>query len=256
MRVISNISYSDIGHPAQMLDLWLPENKEFSIFIFFHGGGLEHGSKEEKYIQELVNKGVAVVSANYRMYPSAVFPEFIRDAAAAVAWTYQNIQNYGKCSKFFVGGSSAGGYISQMLCFDKSYLAPYGINPANIDGFIHDAGQPTVHFNVLRERGIDSRRIIVDEAAPLYFVGKEHEYAPMLFVVSDNDMENRYEQTMLMISTLKHFGYDQNKIELKVMQGTHCSYYNWSYENGDNAFVTIINDYISRKSISGEDNKK
>lgn len=248
MRVFKDISYCDIGHSRQVLDLHLPDREEFSVFIYFHGGGIEAGSKEQKFIEALVNKGVAVVAANYRMYPSAVFPEFVRDAAAAVAWTYKHINEYGKCSKFFVGGSSAGGYLSMMLCFNKAYLAPYKIDPAQIDGFIHDAGQPTTHFNVLRERGMDSRRVIIDEAAPLYYIGQDPEYAPMLFIVSDNDMANRYEQTMLVISTLKHFRYDQSKIELKVMNGTHCHYVNKQDEHGNFIFADIICDYIRSRS--------
>lgn len=51
---------------------------------------------------------------------------------------------------YFHGGSSAGGYISQMLCFDKTWLSKHGIKATDISGFIHDAGQPTCHFNVLR----------------------------------------------------------------------------------------------------------
>ena len=46
----------------------------------------------------------------------------------------------------------------------------------------------------------------------------------MLFIVFTNDLENRYEQTMLMLRTLKHFNYDESKIELKVMDGKHCEY--------------------------------
>ena len=179
------------------------------------------------------------------MYPTAVYPEFIRDAAAAVAWTYKNIGTYGNCKKFYVGGSSAGGYLSMMLCFDKSYLAPYNIDPAGIDSFIHDAGQPTVHFNVLRERGIDSRRVIIDESAPLYYIGREKEYAPMLFIISDNDMENRYEQTMLVLSTLKHFQYDESKIALKVMHGKHCQYCHENDQDSNNILGTIVYNYIS-----------
>ena len=45
-------------------------------------------------------------------------------------------------------------------------------------GFIHDAGQPTSHFNVLKELGKDSKRIIVDETAPMYFVGMDETYSP------------------------------------------------------------------------------
>ncbi len=135
MRVFKDISYCDIGHPKQVLDLYLPDQEEFSVFIYFHGGGIETGSKEQKFTQTLVDRGIAVVSANYRMYPSAVFPEFVRDAAAAVAWTYKHMKEYGKCNKFFVGGSSAGGYLSMMLCFNKAFLAPYKIDPSQIDGF-------------------------------------------------------------------------------------------------------------------------
>lgn len=65
-----------------------------------------------------------------------------------------------------MGGSSAGGYLSMMLCFDKKYYEAVGVSPSDISGCVHDAGQPTVHFKVLKERGIDSRRIIIDESAP------------------------------------------------------------------------------------------
>ena len=64
-----------------------------------------------------------------------------------------------------------------MLCFDERYLKEVGILPTEIAGYIHDAGQPTAHFNVLKELGQDSRRLIVDETAPLYFVGLKEKYA-------------------------------------------------------------------------------
>lgn len=111
-----------------------------------------------------------------------------------------------------------------MICFDKKWLAPYKINPTDIAGYIHDAGQPTAHFNVLRERGIDSRRVIIDETSSIYYVGMEESYSPMMFVVSTNDMENRYEQNVLIYSTMKHFGYDMSKVYFKYLEGTHCNY--------------------------------
>ena len=86
-----------------------------------------------------------------------------------------------------------------MLCFDTSYLRGAGVNPASIRGYVHNAGQPTTHFRVLKERNLDGRRLIVDDAAPLYYVGLEKEYTPMLFIAADNDMENRLEQTSLLL---------------------------------------------------------
>ncbi len=247
MNIIKNVYYCDVKHGNQTLDVYIPESKEFSVFVFFHGGGLESGDKEDVEIvaRYLLEKNIAVVSVNYRMYPTAVYPEFIRDAAAAVAWTYRNINHYGKCDKFYVGGSSAGAYLSMMLCFDERYLMPYGISPNTINGYIHNAGQPTCHFNILRERNMDSRRVVIDESAPLFYVGTSESYAPMLFIVSDNDMENRYEQIMLMVSTMKHFGYEESKICLKVVHGGHCEHDFMQDEVGKSVFGKMIFDFIT-----------
>ena len=66
----------------------------------------------------------------------------------------------------------------------------------------------------------------------------------MLFIVSDNDMQNRYEQTELMISTLRHFEYDMSKISLRVMHGKHCRYDKEPADDGNTVFSHIAADYI------------
>lgn len=246
MKKIKNIFYGDISPETQLLDIYLPEAEHFPVYLHIHGGGIESRDKSdvEFLVQYLTDRGVAVVGIDYRMYPSASYPEFIHDAARAVAWTVKNIEQYGICEGVYVGGSSAGGYLSMMLCFDKQWLAPYGIDPADLAGYVHNAGQPTAHFNVLRERGIDSRRVIIDKTAPIYHIGTAKEYAPMLFLVSDNDMENRYEQTMLTISTLRHFRYDMSKVHLEVLHGIHCEHDFINDENGDNVLATLIYKFI------------
>ncbi len=243
MKLIKDICYGKYDFGRRKLDIYLPDEKEFPVFIYFHGGGIEAGDKDiaEVMATELANSGIAVVSANYSLYPDAVYPDFIRDAAAAVAWTKKHINEYGKCEKFYVGGSSAGGYLSMMLCFDKKYLAPHKLTPMDIDGFVHDAGQPTAHFNVLRERGIDSRRVIIDESAPLYHIGTANEYPHMIFVVSDDDMKGRLAQTELLVETLRHFDYDESKFEMKLMHGTHCH-----YVRQPGVFSRIVAEFIAK----------
>lgn len=244
MKTITDIPYNDKG---PCLDLVLPEGNTFdAVFIYFHGGGLEAGSKNPSavFISHLVQRNIAVATANYRMYPDAKFPDFIEDAADAVAWVFQHIGEYGHCDKIFAGGSSAGGYLSMMLCFDPRYLGAHGILPDDIAGYVHDAGQPTAHFNVLKERGLDSRRVIVDETAPLYFVGLAESYSPMLVIYSDNDMVNRPEQTQVLLTTLRHFGYDQSKISVIVKNGKHCAYVGRLDENGESEFAKMIAPFI------------
>ena len=244
MRSMLNICYNE--NTQQCLDVHLPACDEFPVFLYIHGGGIKSGDKADQTVlfDYMTSHGTAVVSINYRMYPTAKYPDFLEDAADAVAWVFENIGNYGKINGIYVGGSSAGGYISQMLCFDKRWLAKHGMKPTDIAGFVLDAGQPTCHFNVLRERGIDHRRVIVDDSAPLYHVGVDVQYAPMYIIVSDRDMENRYEQTMLLVSTLKHFGHSE-KVQLKVMNGTHCAYVDAVDENGDSVFGKLVVAFIN-----------
>ena len=236
--------FKDISYGNEKLDLYLPENKDFDLFVYFHGGGLERGDKANRphIFEYLAACGVAVASVEYRKYPDAKYPDFIEDAAQSVAWLKKNISAYGNCKRIFVGGSSAGGYLSMMLCFDNRWLGEYGIDPMEIDGFIHDAGQPTKHYKVLKHQGIDNRRVIVDETAPLYHVGLAEKYPPMLFIVSDNDMENRLEQTQLMISTLRHFGHEAF---LKICHGKHVQYVKDIDEDGISPFAKMVLEFIS-----------
>ena len=247
MRKIEDIAYG--LHPDQKLDLYLPEQEEFSTFIYFHGGGFEpvrdktYGSVLAEYLAE---HGIATVCVEYRRYPEAVYPEYIRDCATTVSWTLKHIGEYGKSRKLYVGGSSAGGYASMMLCFDKRWYAPHKISGDAIAGYFHDAGQPTTHFNILRERGQNTKKVVIDDAAPLYHIGDLPEYPPMHFVVSDEDIPSRYEQTMLVLSTLKRFGYDMSKNTYQVMHGKHCRYIAQIDDKGNSVLGKLIYDFIAR----------
>ena len=245
MKTFTDICYCETH--KLYLDIYLPECQKFPVFVYFHGGGLEEGDKAKQQVlyKYLADHGVAVVAPNYRMYPTAHYPDFLVDGAKAVAWTFENINTYGNATEIYVGGSSAGGYMSQMLCFDDSWLSAHGIKPLDIAGYVHDAGQPTCHFNVLRERGVDSRRIVVDEASPLYHIDDSRSYPPMLVIVSDKDIKNRYEQTMLLMSTLKHFGHTEN-VKLTIMHGKHCAYVRAVDENDDSIFGKLVLELIHK----------
>ena len=249
MKELKNIAYRE--HEACLLDLYLPDTEHFPVFVYFHGGGLEKGSRASVggFLTELISRGIAVVSADYRMFPEAKYPDFIEDAACAVAWVKRHIGAYGACDGIFVGGSSAGGYLSMMLCFDERYYRAAGIESGDIAGYVHDAGQPTAHFNVLHYAGIEPKRVIVDETAPLFYIGMRESYPPMHFIVSDNDMQNRYEQTMLVLSTLKHFGHEAT-VSHTLMHGKHCAYCHAEKgardENGEHVFGVTIRTFIQR----------
>ncbi len=225
MKVLSDIFYGNEKIPEKTLDAYIPDGDCRAVFLYIHGGGIEHGDKSEHSREGkfLTDRGYAFLSINYHLYPNTEFPAFINDAAEAARWAKDNMRElFSNCGNLYIGGSSAGGYISMMLCFDKRYLGAVGMSNADVCGYLHDAGQPTSHFNVLKYSGKDSRRVIVDETAPIYFVGLEPKYPTMRFIVSDNDMFARYEQTMLMVKTMEHFGYKH--FDYRLMHGKHCEY--------------------------------
>ncbi len=243
MKSKYDLEYKD----GLQLDLHLPEGEAFDLFVYFHGGGLTHGKRGgvEVFAKTLAERNIGVATVEYRLFPEAKFPDFIEDAADAILWLKNNISEFGKCNRLYVGGSSAGAYISMMLCFDNRFLARVGMKPTDIDAYIHDAGQPTAHYNVLKSLGKDSRRVIVDETAPIYFVGMEENYSPMLFIVSDNDMFARYEQTMLMIKTLNHFGHTENVFS-EIMRGKHCEYVYKQDETGNGILANVILSFLDK----------
>ena len=96
MRSILDLEYKE----GLCLDLYLPEEEEFDLFVYFHGGGLERGSRKRAdiFAKTLAERGVATASVDYRLLPEAKFPDFLIDAADSVRWLKDNIKEYGNKS--------------------------------------------------------------------------------------------------------------------------------------------------------------
>jgi len=188
------------------LDLYYPKDKKgFATIIWFHGGGITGGRKEIP--KELMDKGYAIAGVGYRLSPRVPAPSYINDAAAAVAWVFKNISQYGGSNKLiFVSGHSAGGYLGMMITLDKKYLAAYNIDANNIAGLIPFSGQTITHFTVRKEKGIPELQPTIDEYAPLYHIRKDA--PPMLLITGDKEMEllGRYEENAYLNRMMKLTG--------------------------------------------------
>lgn len=194
------------------LDIYYPsEEKGFATIIWFHGGGINSGNK---YIPEqLKEKGVAVVAANYRLSPKAKNPEYIEDAAAAVAWVFKNIEKYGgDVSKIVVSGHSAGGYLASMVGLDKKWLAEFGIDANQIAKLVPFSGHTITHFTIREERGIEGTQPVVDEFAPLFHVRADA--PPIILITGDRELEilGRYEENAYFWRMMKEAGHEKTKL--------------------------------------------
>ena len=199
------------------LDVYFPKDTtNVSTIVWFHGGGLEFGSKNIP--EGLLRKGVVVVAVNYRLHPKVQHPVYIQDAAAAVAWTMKNISNYnGNPDKVFISGHSAGGYLASMVTMDKSYLEKHGVDADNIAGSIPFSGHTITHFTIRKEQGIDGTQPIIDKYAPLYHV--RNDSPPMLLITGNREMEllGRYEENAYFYRMMKVV--EHPDIELMELDG-------------------------------------
>ena len=239
MKFLENIAYAEFE--SCKYDMYLPDAENFSTVIFFHGGGLTSGNKFGERFSSIgknfVQHGYAFVSVEYRKYPNAKYPEFLEDAAAAVAHVKNNIGAYGGNGKLYVSGASAGAWLSTMICLNKQYLAKHGIDSEDINGWIIDSAQMTAHFNVLKfELNEDEKAQRINEFAPLYFVNQQTKFSKMLLFFYDKDMPTRPEGNLLFIKTVKNFNPSAD-ITYQFREGGHCYASVKKDEDGEFPFV-------------------
>jgi hypothetical protein len=119
-----DVSYG--SDPLQKLDVYAEKESGAAgrpIVVFVHGGGFTAGDKSsaQNVASYFAGHGMVGVSMNYRLAPSATWPEQSIDVGRAVAWLNANAAQYGGDPRRIVviGYSSAASVVAPYL-FDRS----------------------------------------------------------------------------------------------------------------------------------------
>ena len=218
---VQNVSYASADEQDEyrkercVLDIYYPEtDKGFATLVWFHGGGLEKGNKD--LLDGFRRQGFAVVSVNYRLFPQCKCPDYIDDAAMAVAWTFENIEKYGgNKDQIYVSGHSAGGYLTLMVTLAKEYMEKYGADADKIAKAYPVSGQTVTHYTIRKERGLPDGLPVIDEYAPMTHAGRGG--APLVLISGDRNLEMlaRYEENAHLQALLKNFGHDSVLYEIQ-----------------------------------------
>lgn len=144
--VVRSIAYG--AAPRRSLDVYAPRRAARTgaapVVVFFYGGSWQEGAKEiYRFVAApLARRGHVVVVPDYRVYPDVRYPDFLHDAAAAVAWTRQHAQQFGgDPDRVVLMGHSAGAYMAAMLAIDPQWLDAVGLTPSrDIAGLVGIAG--------------------------------------------------------------------------------------------------------------------
>ncbi len=129
-------------------DIYVPESEgPHDVVVFIYGGSWQTGVKEfYPFVGvTLAQEGFVTVIPDYRKFPDVKHPDFVKDAAKAVAWIRDNIDQFGgDPDRIYLSGHSAGAHIAGLLTADERYLRDAGAEGV-VKGFAGLAGP--YHFN-------------------------------------------------------------------------------------------------------------
>ena len=141
--IVPNLAY---GQGARhKLDIYRPARPDANapVVVFFYGGNWNMGERRDYAFvgHALAARGIIVLIPDYRLYPEVRYPDFLDDAAQALAWSARNVSRYGgDPERLFVMGHSAGAYIAAMLALDPRWLNKQRMDRTGLRGWIGMAG--------------------------------------------------------------------------------------------------------------------
>jgi len=148
-KTAKNVSYGP--NERNVLDIyWNTKFKNAPIIFTIHGGGFRFGDKaycNKDMITLYMSKGCMVVSPNYRLLKKGsgvTVKDCILDTAMAVAYIQENAKQYGGDPNRIVStGSSAGGFLSALIAYNKDWEWPekakYKPSQLNVVGWFGDS---------------------------------------------------------------------------------------------------------------------
>ena len=122
VKLISNVVYEQVpsrgfDNVAMKMDVLMPTTKTpMPAIVYVTGGGFINANKDS-YIQQrlaLAEAGYVVASIEYRVAPTATFPQPLEDVKAAVRYLRANSKKFNITNKIGLMGGSAGGYLVTM----------------------------------------------------------------------------------------------------------------------------------------------
>jgi acetyl esterase/lipase len=155
----------DIAFDPEMeprLDVYSPPGGENQpVVIFLHGGAWRQYDKNlfAPVAMKLLPEELVVVIPDYTLYPDAGYEQMAGEVAAAIAWTLDNIQDYGgDPEQVVVAGHSAGAHLGALALMDPRFL---GARSAQVCGFAGLSGVYDVQaeYDYWKAKGPEPRLI-------------------------------------------------------------------------------------------------
>ncbi len=173
---VANVSYGDAGR-RNLLDVYRHRSHPSGgpVLVHLHGGAFRGGKKNRQarpLLYRLASQGWVCISANYRIGPTARFPDYLVDAKKVVAWVRKHGPEYGADPTLvFLAGSSAGAHLAATAALTPN-------DPAFQPGFEEEDTSVTAAICLGGYFG----SVVSDDALPSSPLDYIREKAPPFFV--------------------------------------------------------------------------
>jgi len=229
-----NVVYKTVGEWKGLLNLYLPPKRSTPVplVLMFHGGGWNHGKKEDiqRGALPFLKYGWAVANVGYRLLETAPAPAAVEDARCALLWLVDHAKAFNIDSKRIITtGSSSGGHLALIIGllpsenpFDKdcvhggSYTIAVIINNYGVTDVVQ-ALQKTHWFD-----GVPNKVELAGALSPLNYVRGNS--PPIISIHGDEDPIVPYQQAVRL-----HKALDSLKVKnvlYTVRDGTHGKFNN------------------------------
>lgn len=247
------------------LDLFIPEETNWPVFVFVHGGSLDSGDKCLRVCgadlygnigRFYASRGIGVAVINYRLQPEVTWREQVQDVACATHWIQSNVAQFGgDSSRIFIGGHSAGAHLTTRIALDPKPLAEFDLSPAIIKGVVAVSGAAfdltdDETYKLGRNLSLYEARFRCGDpseewrrvASPLFFA---HPGAPpFLIIYAAGETKALQRQSQLLHAALRE---KQVQSELLVVPGqNHCRMV-LTLSRADKKTAPAILDFIRQK---------
>jgi arylformamidase len=108
--------------PREKLDVFVPDNPNGSVIVYWHGGFFRRVAKEDNYfvLPALLRTGAIVVMGEYGLTPTYRVSAILEQVRRAHEWIYRHIGDYGgdPGHVFGIGHSVGGLLLAEMMATD------------------------------------------------------------------------------------------------------------------------------------------
>lgn len=256
----TDVVYKKAGNWEGKMDLYLPPNqgKPTPIIINIHGGGWNHGSKDQQTgFTSFFKKGMAVANIGYRLVDVAPAPAAIEDVRSVLIYLLKNAKalNIDTDKIVIMGGSAGGhlalcgGYIGDNPIFDvdrgnlKNIKVAAVINKYGIADMVPFSTGDKAYKSAVKWLGNEAGNVeFMKSVSPVTYITKK---TPPTFIVhGDADPIVPYSQSVELYDKLK-----KNGVKAEFMTIADGGHGKFKDEDKSKLSKAIINFLIAQNII-------